>query len=126
MQPVGLQRKKDRMKRLLIFIITALDVFAVCKAETITNEMQCSYSYAEKIIINPTEANFDEKINIVIKNCLKSKNVEVHVYDKVTPQYYLYSHAIYKSNDNGIIDLSKNKPISGSYSSIDQMVYSGL
>lgn len=82
--------------------------------------IQCSYSHAEKISISPSEANFDEKVNIVIENCLKLKNVEVHLYRK-TGSNYAYSHAIYKSNEKGIIDLSKNKPISGSYSSIDQM-----
>ena len=83
-----------------------------------------SYSYAEdkmKININPSEAIFNEKVNIVIENCPKLKNVEVHLYWKVNSKYYLYSYAIYKSDDKGIIDLSKNKPISGSYSSIDQM-----
>lgn len=112
------------MKRFLLFIIAILVVFSGCEDERNTNGIngiQCYYSYAEKINIDPSEANFDEKINIIIKNCLRLKNVEVHLYRKTSLGYYLYSHAIYKSDEKGIIDLSKNKPISGSYSGVDQM-----
>ncbi len=112
------------MKRYLLFIIAILVVFPGCENERNANEVtgnQCTYSYAEKIDISPSEANFDEKVNITIKDCLKLKNVEVHLYRKTSLGYYLYSHAIYKSDEKGIIDLSKNKPISGFYSGVDQM-----
>ena len=113
------------MKSLLIFIIAVLvAAFSGCENERNTNGIngiQCSYSYAEKFNIDPSEANLDEKINITIKDCLKSKNVEVHLYRKTSLGYYLYSSAIFKSDEEGIIDLSKNKPISGFYSGVDQM-----
>lgn len=75
-----------------------------------------------KITITPEKSLFVEPVRIIIENLPMNTAVKIKAIlkDENEKPWFL-SEAIFETNNDGVIDLSKQAPISGSYGGIDSM-----
>lgn len=75
-----------------------------------------------KITVTPEKSLFVEQVRIIISNLPTNTIVNIKAILKdVNEKPWFLSEAIFETNSDGVIDLSKQAPMSGSYSGIDSM-----
>lgn len=74
------------------------------------------------ISIKPETALFDESVEISISNLPTNAKIKCEAMLKdENQQPWFISHAIFKSDRNGCINITTQPPLSGTYSDIDPM-----
>lgn len=71
--------------------------------------------------VTPENALVDEMIQIQLNGCPPDASVTIYAKTQDEENNTFQSHAVFKADDSGTIDLSRQKPLSGSYDGVDAM-----
>ena len=74
-----------------------------------------------KIIITPEQALFDESIDISISNLAAHEQITLEISFKDDVNNTWLSRATFKADENGVVNVATQSPVSGSYRGIDPM-----
>ncbi|MCB4763538.1 MAG: acyl-CoA thioesterase/BAAT N-terminal domain-containing protein [Sulfurovum sp.] len=75
----------------------------------------------EQIIITPNSVLYGEKVSIELKGFLANQELTIHTKMKDKQEQTWSAKATFVTNENGGLNLTKDAPISGSYSGIEPM-----
>lgn len=73
------------------------------------------------IVIHDILSRIDEPINISVTGIQPGQVITLHLIKKLNGERYLASKASYTADQEGIVDLSLQPPVQGSYRGVDQM-----
>lgn len=109
---------KNKSSIVIIFILISLLISScVVKQEVQTVKQEIK----PKIKVEPQSALVDEKVNITLSNFKPSQKVTIRANTRFDKDYRCESYATFIADENGTVDLSKQKPIEGTYEDIDPM-----
>ncbi|GAB3049397.1 acyl-CoA thioester hydrolase/BAAT C-terminal domain-containing protein [Virgibacillus ainsalahensis] len=74
-----------------------------------------------QFIVVPENALVDEVVKIRLTGCIPNKAVTIYAETRDEEDNTFISHAVFKADDHGTVDISKQRPRSGSYDEVDAM-----
>lgn len=102
---------------IVLLLLSILTSSCVVRPEVQITEQEIK----PKIRVEPKSALYDKKVNIVLSNFKPGQKVTIKANTRFDKDYKWESYAMFIADDNGTIDVSKQKPIEGIYEDIDPM-----
>jgi len=114
--------KKQIVKNKSSFIIIFILISLLISSCTVKQEVQITEQEIKpKIKVEPKSALRDEKVNIMLSNFKPGQKVTIRANTRFSSKNRWESYATFIADENGTVDVSKQKPIEGTYEDIDPM-----
>ena len=90
----------------------------------ITISMSAAFIWTKskpKIVITPKQPLIDQPVEITVSNLPANEEIAIEASCKDNDNNVWTSHATFQADENGVVNVAKQAPISGSYTGVDAM-----